>query len=62
MEVELPSMPLSIRQNYQARLQSSKQGLEKIKRTIVRHSTPECQTDLLTWFFVERSAIGESTK
>lgn len=35
MEIELPSMPVSIRQNYQGRLSTSKQGLEKIKRTVV---------------------------
>lgn len=35
MEVELPSMPVSIRQNYAGRLATSKQGLEKIKRTLV---------------------------
>ena len=35
MEVELPSMPLSIRQNYQGRLSTSKQALEKVKRSLV---------------------------
>lgn len=35
MEVELPSMPVSIRQNYAGRLATSKQGLEKVKRTLV---------------------------
>ena len=35
MEVELPSMPVSIRQTYQTRLTTSKQGLDKIKKTLV---------------------------
>jgi vesicle transport through interaction with t-SNAREs protein 1 len=35
MEVELPSMPVSIRQTYQARLATSKQGLDKVKRALV---------------------------
>jgi vesicle transport through interaction with t-SNAREs protein 1 len=35
MEIELPSMPVSIRQNYQQRLQTSKQGLERVKRALV---------------------------
>ncbi|WVQ78929.1 hypothetical protein IAT38_001021 [Cryptococcus sp. DSM 104549] len=34
MEVELPSMPVSIRQTYHARLLTSKQGLEKVKKTL----------------------------
>jgi vesicle transport through interaction with t-SNAREs protein 1 len=42
MEVELPSMPVSIRQNYQTRLSTSKQSLEKVKKTIVRQI---CDTD-----------------
>lgn len=35
MEVELPSMPASIRQTYQGRLAASKQSLDKIKKTLV---------------------------
>lgn len=35
MEVELPSMPVSIRQNYQGKLSSSKAGLDKVKKTLV---------------------------
>lgn len=42
MEVELPSMPVSIRQTYQQRLTTSKAGLEKVKKTLVR-SSPRCQ-------------------
>ncbi|RSH93318.1 hypothetical protein EHS25_007672 [Saitozyma podzolica] len=34
MDVELPSMPVSIRQQYQGRLATSKQGLERVKKTI----------------------------
>ncbi|WVR08026.1 hypothetical protein IAU60_005070 [Kwoniella sp. DSM 27419] len=34
MEVELPSMPVSIRQTYQARIATSKQGLDRIKKTL----------------------------
>ncbi|WVQ95799.1 hypothetical protein IAU59_002898 [Kwoniella sp. CBS 9459] len=34
MEVELPSMPVSIRQTYQARLATSRQGLEKVKKSL----------------------------
>jgi vesicle transport through interaction with t-SNAREs protein 1 len=37
MEVELPSMPVSIRQTYQQRLTTSRAGLEKVKKTLVRH-------------------------
>ena len=36
MEVELPSMPVSIRQNYQARLVTSRTGLDRVKKTLVR--------------------------
>jgi hypothetical protein len=35
MEVELPSMPVSIRQNYQGKLVASKAGLERVKKTLV---------------------------
>jgi vesicle transport through interaction with t-SNAREs protein 1 len=35
MEVELPSMPVSIRQNYQGKLAASKSGLDKVKKTLV---------------------------
>lgn len=35
MEVELPSMPVSIRQNYQGKLAASKTGLERVKKTLV---------------------------
>lgn len=35
MEVELPSMPVSIRQNYQGKLAASKAGLDKVKKTLV---------------------------
>ena len=35
MEVELPSMPVSIRQNYQGKLAASKAGLERVKKTLV---------------------------
>jgi hypothetical protein len=35
MEVELPSMPASIRGTYQSRLQSSKQGLDRVKKSVV---------------------------
>lgn len=35
MEVELPSMPTSIRQTYQGRLAASKQSLDKIRKTLV---------------------------
>ncbi|ODN98077.1 hypothetical protein I350_07719 [Cryptococcus amylolentus CBS 6273] len=34
MEVELPSMPVSIRSTYQGRLATSKQGLDKVKKTL----------------------------
>ncbi|ORX37722.1 t-SNARE [Kockovaella imperatae] len=34
MEVELPSMPVSIRQVYQGRLATSKQALEKVKKSL----------------------------
>lgn len=37
MEVELPSMPVSIRQNYQQKLASSKTGLERVKKTLASH-------------------------
>lgn len=36
MEVELPSMPVSIRQTYQGKLAGSKAGLDKVKKTLVR--------------------------
>ena len=35
MEVELPSMPVSIRQTYQGRLATSRQALEKVKKSLV---------------------------
>ena len=38
MEVELPSMPVSIRQNYQGKLAASKSGLDKVKKTLVSYS------------------------
>lgn len=38
MEVELPSMPVSIRQNYQGRLAGSKAALDKVKKILVRCS------------------------
>jgi vesicle transport through interaction with t-SNAREs protein 1 len=38
MELELPSMPASIRGTYQSRLQSSKQGLDRVKKTLVSRS------------------------
>lgn len=41
MEVELPSMPVSIRQNYQGKLASSKTGLDKVKKTLVRPTLPQ---------------------
>ncbi|RXK35188.1 vesicle transport through interaction with t-SNAREs 1 [Tremella mesenterica] len=34
MEVELPSMPTSIRQTYHQRLQTSKQALDKVKKVL----------------------------
>jgi len=34
MEIELPSMPVSIRNNYSTRLATSKQDLQKVKRTL----------------------------
>jgi hypothetical protein len=37
MEVELPSMPVSIRQNYQGKLAASKAGLDKVKKTLVSY-------------------------
>ncbi len=40
MEVELPSMPVSIRQNYQGRLAASKAALDKVKKIVVRHLIP----------------------
>ena len=39
MDVELPSMPISIRQNYQGRIAASKAGVEKVKKTLVRKHT-----------------------
>jgi hypothetical protein len=35
MEIELPSMPLSIRTPYQTRLASSKSDLNKVKKALV---------------------------
>ena len=38
MEVELPSMPVSIRQTYQGKLAGSRQALEKVKQALVSSS------------------------
>ncbi|WWD04345.1 hypothetical protein V865_002414 [Kwoniella europaea PYCC6329] len=48
MEVELPSMPLSIRQTYQGRLATSKQGLEKVKKTLRDVRSENQRSELLS--------------
>ncbi|WWC92820.1 uncharacterized protein L201_007779 [Kwoniella dendrophila CBS 6074] len=48
MEVELPSMPVSIRQTYQGRLATSKQGLEKVKKTLRDVRSENQRSELLS--------------
>ncbi|KIR33300.1 vesicle transport through interaction with t-SNAREs 1 [Cryptococcus deuterogattii MMRL2647] len=48
MEVELPSMPVSIRQTYQGRLAASKQSLDKIKKTLKDLRLQSQRSDLLS--------------
>ncbi|UOH82933.1 hypothetical protein LQV05_005646 [Cryptococcus neoformans] len=48
MEVELPSMPASIRQTYQGRLAASKQSLDKIKKTLKDLRLQSQRSDLLS--------------
>ena len=39
MEVELPSMPVSIRQTYRGRLAASRASLDKVKKALVTPSS-----------------------
>ncbi|KAK4685078.1 vesicle transport through interaction with t-SNAREs 1, partial [Tremellales sp. Uapishka_1] len=48
MEVELPSMPVSIRQTYQSRLHSSKTGLDKVKKGVREARLATQRSDLLS--------------
>ncbi|KAK8849702.1 hypothetical protein IAR55_005037 [Kwoniella newhampshirensis] len=48
MEVELPSMPVSIRQTYQGRLATSKSGLDKVKKTLRDLRQESQRSDLLS--------------
>ncbi|CAD6565410.1 MAG: hypothetical protein TREMPRED_001166 [Tremellales sp. Tagirdzhanova-0007] len=48
MDVELPSMPASIRQNYQGRLAASKAGVEKVKKTLKDIRSDSQRSDLLS--------------
>ena len=59
MEVELPSMPVSIRQTYQGRLATSRQALEKVNKSLVSFDWPiQHQTKVLS----EGRAAGEPAK
>ncbi|WVO17223.1 hypothetical protein L204_104915 [Cryptococcus depauperatus] len=48
MEVELPSMPISIRQTYQQRLKTSKQGLDKVKKSLKELRFQNQRSELLS--------------
>ncbi|ORY34731.1 t-SNARE [Naematelia encephala] len=48
MEVELPSMPLSIRQTYTTRLRTSKEALDKVKKTLRDVRQESARSELLS--------------